>query len=390
MVFAIGVAVFAASRLASPSLTAGPTAALASASASPPASPAHTAAPSPTATPLPVPTPTPPPTLAQMVGQKLIVRMDGRAPSKRLLQRASRGEIAGVVLFGFQVETEQQVRAAANSLQAAAKAGGQPPLLIMIDQEGGGIRGLPWAQPVLSAARMGRTNDPDRVRALGAAAGAALTKAGVNVNLAPVADVPGSAPSFMRDTQRTFSSNAETVGRMAAAFAEGLASQDVLATAKHFPGIGRVARNTDRFVETVSTSRSRLARDLAPFRALVEGGVPIVMLSNATYASLDPDNAAGWSRAIATDLLRGELGFTGVSITDSLNGTAKARGVSPRSLAARAAGAGVDLVMLTGRESASALAYQGLLRRAESGELERADLEASYQRVLALKATLGD
>ncbi|HEY3336753.1 MAG TPA: glycoside hydrolase family 3 N-terminal domain-containing protein, partial [Candidatus Limnocylindrales bacterium] len=305
------------------------------------------------------------------------------------LARATRGEIGGVVLFRFQVKSEKQVLAAARALQSAAKAGGQPPLLILIDHEGGGVRGLPWAQPVSSATRMGKVDDEDQVRSLGAAAGKALARAGVNVDLAPVADVPGDRPSFMRDTLRTFSSDPERVGQLAGAFAEGLASQDVAATVKHFPGLGRVARNTDRFVETVKATRSALDTDLAPFRAAVAAGVPLVMLSNATYTALDPDNAAGWSRAIATDLLRGELGFTGVSITDSLNGTAKARGVSARSLAALAARAGVDLVMLTGLEDATADAYTTLLRRAESGWLERAQLEASYARILALKATIG-
>jgi len=316
--------------------------------------------------------------------------MDGSAPSKALLARAKAGEIGGVVLFRFQVKGEGQIRAAIKSLQAAAEAGGQPPLLIAIDQEGGGIRAFPWAQPVMSATRMGRLKDIVSVKALGAAAGLALAKLGVNVDLAPVADVPGDKPSFMRDTLRTFSSDPDTAGERAVAFAEGLASQDVAATAKHFPGLGRVARNTDRFIETVKASRAALDRDLAPFKTAIAAGVPLVMLSNATYSALDPDNAAGWSRAIATDLLRGELGFTGATITDSLNGTAKTRGVSARSLAERAAKAGVDLVMLTGDEASTVRAHDALMARAESGWLDRADLEASYARILALKATLGD
>ena len=388
VVFAIGLVVFTASRLAGAS-TPSPAPSVV-ALASPTATPSPTPTPSPTATPVPTPSPTPPPTLEQLVGQKLVVRMNGSAPSKALLARAKAGEIGGVVLFRFQVKSEGQVRAAIKALQAAAKAGGQPPLLIAIDQEGGGIRAFPWAQPVMSAARMGRLKDIVSVKALGAAAGLALAKLGVNVDLAPVADVPGDKPSFMRDTLRTFSSDPDTAGERAVAFAEGLASQDVAATAKHFPGLGRVARNTDRFIETVKASRAALDRDLAPFKTAIAAGVPLVMLSNATYSALDPDNAAGWSRAIATDLLRGELGFTGATITDSLNGTAKTRGVSARSLAERAAKAGVDLVMLTGDEASTVRAHDALMARATSGWLDRADLEASYARILALKATLGD
>ena len=96
--------------------------------------------------------------------------MAGTAPSKALLERARKGEIGGVVLFGFNVRDEAQLAAATRTLQEAAKAGGQPPLLIAVDQEGGGIRRLPWAQPVASASRMGRM-EPDEVRSIGAASG---------------------------------------------------------------------------------------------------------------------------------------------------------------------------------------------------------------------------
>ena len=143
-------------------------------------------------------------------------------------------------------------------------------------------------------------------------------------------------------------------------------------------------------METVRESRDALERDLQPFRAAIEGGAPMIMLSNATYRALDPRNAAGWSKAIATDLLRGELGFEGVSITDALNGTAKARDVSSRSLATEAANAGTDMLMLIESEDASAADYQALLEQARTGKLDRATLDASYQRILALKATLGE
>ena len=207
VVFAIGLVVFTASRLAGASTSSPAPSLVALASPTPTPSPTPPRPRPPPPRPIPTPTPTPPPTLEQLVGQKLVVRMDGNAPSKALLARAKAGEIGGVVLFRFQVKGEGQIRAAIKSLQAAAKAGGQPPLLIAIDQEGGGIRAFPWAQPVMSASRMGRIKDLEDVKSLGAAAGLALAKLGVNVDLAPVADVPGDKPSFMRDTLRTFSSD---------------------------------------------------------------------------------------------------------------------------------------------------------------------------------------
>jgi beta-N-acetylhexosaminidase len=383
IVFVTGVAFFAGTRLVGGGSTppsAAPSA-VAAATTPPPT-------PEPTPTAEPTPTPTPPPALEQLIGQKLVVRMAGTAPTAALLERAGNGEIGGVVLFGFNVEDEEQLAAATRTLQEAAAAGGQPPLLIAVDQEGGGIRRLPWAQPVASATRMGRM-EADEVRSIGAATGQALAAVGANVDLAPVADAPDDNQSFMRDARRTFADDPEVVARMVASFSEGLASQDVLATAKHFPGIGRVARNTDRFVESVRESAEALDRDLAPFKAAIAAGVPLVMLSNATYPGLDPDNAAGWSPAIATGLLRDQLGFTGVSITDSLSGTAKARDVSAESLAVKAANAGTDMIMITGTEASTAAVFDELVAAARAGALDQAALETSYQRILDLKATLG-
>ena len=385
IVFVTGAAVFVGTRVAGGAFA--PPSPAPSEVAAVPTTPPPT--PESTPTPEPTPTSTPASSLEQLVGQKLVVRMAGTAPSESLLERAGNGEIGGVVLFGFNVEDEEQLAAATRALQEAAAAGGQPPLLIALDQEGGGVRRLPWAQPVASATRMGRM-EPDEVRSIGAATGQALAAVGANVDLAPVADVPDDNQSFMRDARRTFSDDPEVVARMVSAFTEGLASQDILATARHFPGIGRVARNTDRFVETVRESAEALDRDVAPFRVAIEAGIPMVMLSNATYRALDAENGAGWSAAIAIRLLREQLGFTGVSITDSLSGTANARDVSPASLAVKAANAGTDMIMITGPEASSAEVYDELVAAAESGSIDPGVLEASYRRILELKATLDE
>ena len=118
-----------------------------------------------------------------------------------------------------------------------------------------------------------------------------------------------------------------------------------MATMKHFPGIGRAIRNTDHYVETIDASRAALASDLQPYRRAIVHDIPFIMLSNATYTAYDPDNAAGWSEAIAIGLARDQLGFEGVTITDSLDGTAHARGLTDRVLAKRAAKAGTDMIL---------------------------------------------
>jgi beta-N-acetylhexosaminidase len=155
---------------------------------------------------------------------------------------------------------------------------------------------------------------------------------------------------------------------------------------KHFPGLAFATRNTDASVVTIAMSKTRLAPGLKPYQTAIGHHIPLIMLSNATYPAYDRVNAAGWSRAISTTLLRGGMGFKGVTITDSLTGTARARGVSPSSLAFRAARAGTDMILLTGSEVSTRGVFASLLTRVANGSLSRATLQASYARIVAMKA----
>jgi beta-N-acetylhexosaminidase len=320
------------------------------------------------------------PTLFQLVGQKLVVSMSGTTPSASLLTRARRGEIGGVIVHRFNFSTSAQLRAITASLQRAAASGGQPPLLIAVDQEGGSVKTIPWLPPLRS---------PDHVRSAadarldGRRTGDALSGLGVNVDFAPVADVPGSTASAVYRQGRTWSFDARTTARLANAFSLGLADSRELASMKHFPGLGFATANTDRAVVRITASRARLAPGLLPYRGT---RVPLVMLSNAIYDAYDRTNAAGWSRLIATRLLRTELGYQGVTITDSLDGAAHARGIAPNGLALAAARAGTDLILLTGGEVATRDVFASLLRAAQAGRVGRAGLERSYARIQKLKA----
>ena len=326
------------------------------------------------------------PTLGQMIGQKLMVRMEGATPSADLLGRIGRGEVGGVILFGPNITTPDALVALTKKLHAAAVAGGQPRLLIAVDQEGGPIKRIPWAPPTLSPPEMGKSGSASVARSQGAITGVALHDLGVDIDLAPVADVPASTNSFMYKAGRTFSFDATTAATLTDAFASGLESKGVLATMKHFPGLGFATLNTDVSVVTINASKADLAPGLLPYRTSIGNDIPLIMLSNATYTAYDAGNAAGWSHAIAVDLLRDELGFKGVSITDSLDGTAHARGVSTSSLAVRAANAGTDMLLVTGTEASTKVVYQTLLADALKGAIPRPVLQASYDRILALKA----
>ena len=324
------------------------------------------------------------PSLEELVGQRLVVAMRGTVPSADLLARIRSGRVGGVILFGGNVRTAPQVRAVTAQLQGAARAGGRPTLLIAVDQEGGDIRRFRWAPPARSASALG--GDPARIRAAGRATASALRGLGVNVDLAPVADVPSVPDSFIARQQRAFSTSPAATGARASDFASGLVEGHVAATAKHFPGLGRAAVSTDTNAVSIGASKAALVSDLVPFRALIRAGTPLVMLSNATYPALDAKPAT-WSPAVES-LLRSSLGFAGVTITDALDAAAATHHRSLPSVALLAAQSGADLLLVAGSEAVSDAAFDRLLAAADTGRLPRAGLERSYARILTLKRTL--
>jgi beta-N-acetylhexosaminidase len=328
------------------------------------------------------------PTARQLIGQKLVVSMNGTTPTASLISRAQHGTIGGVIIHRTNFTSAASLRAITTRLQQAAAAGGQPPLLIAVDQEGGPVKTISWIPPTISPKRMGELGSSDVARRQGRRTGIALLDLGVNVDLAPVADVPFSTESFMYRQGRTWSFGAAETSRLANAFAEGLAHGGGLASMKHFPGIGFAELNTDTNVVRISATVKQLGPGLTAYRAAVTKGVALVMLSNAVYTAYDRGHAAGWSRVIGSHLLRGQLGFRGVTITDSLDGAAHARGIATDPLAIRAAKAGTDRLLLTGSEASSRSVYKSLLEGVSSGRIPLARLQASYERILALKAKL--
>jgi beta-N-acetylhexosaminidase len=226
-------------------------------------------------------------------------------------------------------------------------------------------------------------HDAERARTEAAATAAGLRAAGIDVDFAPVADSPGSARSFLGS--RAFSRSPRTNAALASAFVEGLQAHGIAATAKHFPGLGEAGANTDDAAVTVRSRAWKLRSGLLPFRAAVAAGVRLVMVSSAAYPALDPSGLpAVFSRAILGGLLRGDLGFEGVAVTDAMTAPAAAR--VPHA-ATRSIAAGADLLVF-GAESASERAYATLVADAAGYPHLRARLAESARRVRALKTWL--
>jgi beta-N-acetylhexosaminidase len=323
------------------------------------------------------------PPLAQLVGSRLVVGIDGTTASPSLLERIRLGQVGGVILMGRNVHTAPQVRALTAALRRAATAGGRP-FLVMTDQEGGAVRRFGWAPPAATAAELGGLGEA-KIRMRGHATATALERLGVDVDLAPVADVPGVSGSFIAAQQRGFSTVSARTAKDVTAFAAGLLDGGVAPTLKHFPGLGLATTSTDDAAVTVTAGASALAPGLAPYRRAIPAGVvPLVMISNAAYTAYGGKPAA-WSPRIVS--LLGGLGFTGVTITDALEPLATTRGVTLAQAAVRAAKAGVDLLLCVGPERSTDAVYDALVSEARAGRLPRAALEQSAGRIADLAAT---
>lgn len=315
--------------------------------------------------------------LRRQVGQLLISSFDGTSAPEYLRRRLRAGETAGVILFGRNGGDAAHWRTLTRSIQEAA--GGQA--LVMVDQEGGDIRTLAHAGPAVGQASQG---DPAAVRTAARDAARQLRAAGVNVNLAPVADVAaqGGAASVM--ASRAFSGGPDEVAAATRASIRGMREGGIGATAKHFPGLGGSAVNTD---DAPATVPGDLAGDLIPFEAAVEERVPLVMVSHALYPAFDPSAIASQSHAITTGLLRGELGFQGAIVTDSMEAQAVLAVSGIADAAERSVRAGVDLLLMTGSASWNEI-HPRLVDVARRDPALRERVRESAARVLALKREL--
>lgn len=315
-------------------------------------------------------------TLEQQVGQVVVMSFRGTTAPEYVLDALREKRTAGVILFGGNIASPDQLRALTRAL---GRAGGRP--LVAVDQEGGRVRRVPWVGPVL--AQLGQAA-VGTVRNDAAAAARELRALGITATFAPVADVPSDRGSAV--ASRAFSRDPAVVSASVRASVRGWRSGGIAPAAKHFPGIGGAAANTDAVVVRITRSRAELERvDLAPFRAAIAAGVPLVMVGHARYPALDRFRIASQSEPIIDGLLRVELGFGGVVVTDSLEARASLATGSLEKVAERAVRAGADLVLLTGRGSYQPV-YDHLLVVAKSDPAFRARVRESAARVLALKA----
>jgi beta-N-acetylhexosaminidase len=316
--------------------------------------------------------------LPRLVGQLLVGRFDGPEPSASFLDRIRAGQLGSVILFADNTSGGlDATRLMVGELQSAAREGGNPPLLVMTDQEGGDVRRLPGA-PELAPADI--TSD-SVARSEGQAAGELLRSVGVNVDLAPVADVESTSGSFLG--ARSFGSDPAQVASRACAFASGLTAAGVAYTLKHFPGLGRATASTDTAPVSIPDSPSLLRADCAAYEMCGANPNALIMVSSAIYPTLTGPLPAVMSPSVYQRELPIALGRPdALTISDDVQAPALAPEPSP---ALRSIDAGLDLAMYATSESGSATAYSELLAGARSGSLPLDRLLDAVKRIQTLK-----
>ncbi len=331
----------------------------------------------------------------QKVAQLFMVSLWGEVLTLEAADFLAAYQPGSVALFGYNVVSPEQLTSLTNAIQTTLTAYGGPPALIAIDQEGGMVSRLSAASgfsafPVNMAAAA--TGDPAYAEAIGRAMAEELRAVGISMNLAPVADVETNPdnPVLFR---RAYSADPNHAAQMVAAMVRGLQSGGVLATAKHFPGHGETAADSHVEMPVVDVDRARLdAVELVPFRAAIESGAGAIMAAHIWYPALEPEVLpASLSPRVLTDLLRGEMGYPGLIMTDALDMDAIDLSYSLNRAAILALQAGADLVTPGPHVSVPTqqAAIDAVVAAVEAGEIPLARIEDSVRRVLAAKAQYG-
>jgi beta-N-acetylhexosaminidase len=330
------------------------------------------------------------PALARLADAILIPPFPGHAAPAWILSALSRG-LAGVTLYGPNLGGPEQVRELTATLRSASgSASGDP--VIAIDEEGGDVTRVAYADgsPYPGNAALGAVDDVLLTRAVYQAIGFDLAALGINFDMAPCADVLGAADSPAIGT-RSFGADTGLVSRHTAAAVAGLQGAGVAACAKHFPGHGRTGTDTHLAMATIEGGLAELRqRDLPPFTAAIRAGTIAIMPSHLRVPELTGDLPATVSRAALTGLLRGELGFTGVIVSDALEMRAVRDSFGVPGAAVLAVAAGTDLLCL-GRDSDQdeyLAVRSALVEAVRDGTISGERLEEAADRVARLRGGL--
>ena len=327
----------------------------------------------------------------EKIGQLLLVGIGGKRVSQVAKAHITKRFAGGIILFGRNIADTQQVASLTTELQQVAQQTPNAiPLFIAIDQEGGIVARLKKGVTVFPGnLALGATRSERLAEKAGEITAMELSAVGVNLNFAPVMDI-NTNPRNPVIGVRAYGESAELVSQLGTAYIRGLQGNGILATAKHFPGHGDTHVDSHKKLPTVGHDKKRMdAVELAPFQEAIKAEVAAIMSAHILYPALDADTPATLSHRILTGLLREQLGFEGLIITDDLEMQAIDAHYQTGNAAVMAIQAGADLVMVPWTLKKQQQAYNALRNAVKRGNISHTRLDASVRRILKAKGDFG-
>jgi beta-N-acetylhexosaminidase len=321
--------------------------------------------------------------LREQVGQLFMLGFTGPEASPELTSLIKEYHPGGLILFGRNLKSAEQIVELTNAVQRLA---GPIPLFISIDQEGGRVSRLPSDFTIFPpCAVLGRCGTTDLTYAAASVTASELRAVGINMNLAPVLDVD-SNPKNPIIGDRALGRSADQVCALGHAVISGLQDHQVIACGKHFPGHGDTIADSHLELPVVTASRDRLQEvELPPFEHAIRQGLTTIMTAHVLYPALDADQPATLSSTILTGLLREQLGFKGLILTDDLEMRAILDHYGIEDAAVRSFQAGADILLICKDHDREVAAMDAMYAAVKDGRIARARLEASLNRIKQLK-----
>jgi beta-N-acetylhexosaminidase len=322
-------------------------------------------------------------TSREKIGQLFMVGFMGTSVTPDLATFIKEYKPGGVILFSRNLESVEQIVELTNDLQRCSP---KSPLLISIDQEGGRVSRLPKGFTIFPpCGLLGRCNSSELAYAAAATIAKELRAVGINMNMAPVLDV-NSNPDNPVIGDRAFGSTSDLVSELAMVTASGLQDNNVIACGKHFPGHGDTNADSHKELPVVEASRDRLELvELPPFRRAAAVGVATMMTAHVLYRALDEQFPATLSQAVVTNLLRHEMRYDGVVLTDDLEMHAIVDHYGPGDAAVMAFQAGCDMLLICKEREREVAAFEAIERAVASGMIDMPRLDQSVARIQRLK-----
>ncbi|MGD9334930.1 MAG: beta-N-acetylhexosaminidase [Desulfobacterales bacterium] len=319
----------------------------------------------------------------QSAGQRLMVGFDGTELNPDLKFLIKTLHVGGIILFTRNLINPDQIKRLCSSIQEYARSCGQPPLFISIDQEGGKVARL--NKPFTQFPGNPKMKGPEDAIHFARVTAAELTEIGVNMNLAPVLDV---APQSINSVQasRVFGHDPSWVSELGTVVIDHLQSNNIMAVAKHFPGIGRIILDPHDEISDLDVDADAMqATDLLPFKAAININVAGIMLSHIRYPNMDATWPASLSATIAHDLLRKQMGYGGVIMTDDLDMGAIKKHYNIKSVIQQILSADIDIALICHKGPDIENAFEEILRSlSNSNRIKEKGLQ-SLKRIMRLK-----